>query len=187
MRQLGGPGVVYVRSRKRCDELAELLAAYGVPAAAYHAGLDQRTEIQDRFMRNELSVIVATVAFGMGVDKPDIRFIVHCGLPGSVEGYYQEIGRAGRDGAPAHCVLLYTEGDSRTLLRLTAQDQISVESVRTAYATIRQALGTQAHGPRAALTHRRCPALDPDARRASCSACWSRPASSGATTTSRRR
>ena len=147
LRQLGGPGVVYVRSRKRCDELAELLAAYGVPAAAYHAGLDQRTEIQDRFMRNELAVIVATVAFGMGVDKPDIRFIVHCGLPGSVEGYYQEIGRAGRDGAPAHCVLLYTEGDSRTLLRLTAQDQVSVESVRTAYATIRQALGTHAIGP----------------------------------------
>ncbi len=147
LRQLGGPGVVYVRSRKRCDELAELLAAYGVPAAAYHAGLDRRTEIQDRFMRNELSVIVATVAFGMGVDKPAIRFIVHCGLPGSVEAYYQEIGRAGRDGASAHCVLLYTEGDSRTLLRLTAQDQVSVESVRTAYATIRQTLGTHAIGP----------------------------------------
>ncbi|MFO1130385.1 MAG: RecQ family ATP-dependent DNA helicase, partial [Hyphomicrobiales bacterium] len=147
LRQLGGPGVVYVRSRKRCDELAELLAAYGVPAAAYHAGLDHRTEIQDRFMRNELSVIVATVAFGMGVDKPDIRFIVHCGLPGSVEGYYQEIGRAGRDGAAAHCILLYTEGDSRTLLRLAAQDQVSGESVRTAYAAIRQALGTQAIGP----------------------------------------
>lgn len=147
LRQLGGPGVVYVRSRKRCDELAELLAAFGVPAASYHAGLDQRNEIQDRFMRNELAVIVATVAFGMGVDKPDIRFIVHCGLPGSVEGYYQEIGRAGRDGAPAHCVLLYTEGDSRTLLRLAAQDQVSVESVRTAYAAVRQALGTQEIGP----------------------------------------
>ncbi len=147
LRQLGGPGVVYVRSRKRCDELAELLAAYGVPAAAYHAGLDQRAEIQDRFMRNELAVIVATVAFGMGVDKPDIRFIVHCGLPASVEGYYQEIGRAGRDGALAHCVLLYTEGDSRTLLRLAAQDQVSVESVRTAYAAIRQALGAQSIGP----------------------------------------
>ncbi len=147
LRELSGPGVVYVRSRKRCDELAELLAAYGVPAAAYHAGLDQRAEIQDRFMRNELAVIVATVAFGMGVDKPDIRFIVHCGLPSSVEGYYQEIGRAGRDGALSHCVLLYTEGDGRTLLRLAAQDQITVETVRTAYSTIRQAIGMQGAGP----------------------------------------
>ncbi len=147
LRQLGGPGVVYVRSRKRCDELAELLGGYGVPAAAYHAGLEQRGEIQDRFMRNELSVIVATVAFGMGVDKPDIRFIVHCGLPNSVEGYYQEIGRAGRDGQPAHCVLLYSEGDSRTLLRLAAQGEVTVENVRTAYTAVRQALAARTIGP----------------------------------------
>jgi ATP-dependent DNA helicase RecQ len=160
LRQLGGPGVVYVRSRKRCDELAELLTTYGVPAAAYHAGLDRRSEIQDRFMRNELAVIVATVAFGMGVDKSDIRFIVHCGLPNSIEGYYQEIGRAGRDGRPAHCVLLYSGGDSRALLRLAAQGQVTVESVRTAYAAVRQALGTHASGPVS-------PAVIADALRAS--------------------
>jgi ATP-dependent DNA helicase RecQ len=147
LRQLPGPGVVYVRSRKRCDELAEMLSAYGVAAAAYHAGLEKRTEIQDRFMRNELAVIIATVAFGMGVDKPDIRFIVHCGLPNSIEGYYQEIGRAGRDGQPASCVLIYSEGDSRTLLRLAAQGQVTTESVRAAYSAVRQALGTQTTGP----------------------------------------
>jgi ATP-dependent DNA helicase RecQ len=147
LRQLSGAGVVYVRSRKRCDELAELLVAYGVRAAAYHAGLSDRSEVQDRFMRNELAVIVATVAFGMGVDKPDIRFIVHCGLPNSVEGYYQEIGRAGRDGQTAHCILLYNEGDSRTLLRLAAGSQVAVESVRKAYAAVRKALGGNATGP----------------------------------------
>ena len=154
LRQLGGPGVVYVRSRKRCDELAELLAAYGVPAAAYHAGLEQRSEIQDRFMRNELSVIVATVAFGMGVDKSDIRFIVHCGLPNSIEGYYQEIGRAAATAQPAHCVLSYSEGDSRTLLRLADQGQVTVESVRTAYTAVRQALGAHARSVRCRATPR---------------------------------
>ena len=141
LRQLPAPGIVYARSRKRCDELAHFLAGYGVPAAAYHAGLQDRAAIQDRFMRNELAVIVATVAFGMGVDKPDIRFIIHCGLPSSVEGYYQEIGRAGRDGAASHCVLLYSEGDRTALARLAAQDQTTPERVAAAYTAVRQALG----------------------------------------------
>jgi RecQ family ATP-dependent DNA helicase len=146
LRRLPAPGIVYVRSRKRCDELAQVLAAYGVPASAYHAGLQDRAAIQDRFMRNELAVIVATVAFGMGVDKPDIRFIVHCGLPSSVEGYYQEIGRAGRDGEMSHCLLLYTEGERTALARLAARDRVGEESVRTVYAAVRAALGGAATG-----------------------------------------
>lgn len=146
LRQLPAPGIIYARSRKRCDELAQFLVGYGVAAAAYHAGLEERTAVQERFRRNDLAVIVATVAFGMGVDKPDIRFIVHCGLPSSVEGYYQEIGRAGRDGAISHCVLLYSEGDRATLARLSAQDQVTAERVAAAYAAIRQALGDESGG-----------------------------------------
>jgi DNA topoisomerase-3 len=108
------PAIVYAPTRKEADALGELLQER-FPAAAYHAGMttSSRERVQTRFLGGDLQVIVATIAFGMGVDKPDIRTVIHTGLPGSVEGYYQEIGRAGRDGKPSRAVLLHAFADRR--------------------------------------------------------------------------
>ena len=109
----GCSGVIYRTSRKSVEETADMLRRNGVPAQAYHAGLaaEMRTQIQDDFIKDRIPVIVATVAFGMGIDKPDVRYVVHYDLPKTVEGYYQETGRAGRDGDASRCLLLYSAGD----------------------------------------------------------------------------
>ena len=105
--------IIYCFSRKETENLAADLTSNGIPAMPYHAGLDSsvRRSTQEQFIRDEMAVIVATIAFGMGIDKPDVRLVVHYNLPKTVEGYYQETGRAGRDGLPSECVLFYTFGD----------------------------------------------------------------------------
>jgi ATP-dependent DNA helicase RecQ len=112
----GQAGIVYALSRKRVEEIAGKLQEQGMAAAAYHAGQPaaRRGEVQEGFLRDELQVVVATVAFGMGIDKPDVRFVVHYDLPRHIEGYYQETGRAGRDGLPADALLLYGAQDIAT-------------------------------------------------------------------------
>ncbi|MFN8486526.1 MAG: RecQ family ATP-dependent DNA helicase [Caldilineaceae bacterium] len=137
---LTGSGIVYGRTRQRCEELAELLRRHGVNADHYHAGISNRAEMQERFMAGKTQVMVATIAFGMGIDKADIHFIIHYGLPDSVEAYYQEIGRAGRDGQPAHCVLLYSTSDKAMLTSHAKEDILEIEFLRNVYRVVRSRL-----------------------------------------------
>lgn len=146
-QQLEGSGIVYAGTRRRCEEIATLLRGQGVDATHYHAGIPNRALVQDRFMRGETRIIVATVAFGMGVDKPDIRFIIHYGPPDSVETYYQEAGRAGRDGEPAHCILLYSHSDKAVLTRHANMDAIPVEFLRQVYGSVRSRLNGRRTAP----------------------------------------
>nr|WP_321242930.1 DNA helicase RecQ [uncultured Tolumonas sp.] len=112
-KQAGQCGIVYCTSRKRTEEVADLLKVRNYRAACYHAGLpsDQRAAVQDAFIRDDLDIVVATVAFGMGIDKPNVRFVVHYDIPKNIEAYYQETGRAGRDGLPAEALLLFDPAD----------------------------------------------------------------------------
>jgi ATP-dependent DNA helicase RecQ len=135
-----GSGIVYVRSREGCEEVAEFLRRRcRVNAVHYHAGMerDEREAAQDAFISGRARVVAATVAFGMGIDKPDVRFIVHFQLPGSLEAYAQESGRAGRDGKPSRCVLFVSMADASALRRHVSQDELSIETLRAVYAAAR--------------------------------------------------
>jgi ATP-dependent DNA helicase RecQ len=138
IRKARGTGIVYVRSRKKTREIAQLLQQQKISADFYHAGLatDVRSQKQDKWMSGEIRVIVATNAFGMGIDKPDVRFVIHLDLPDSLEAYFQEAGRAGRDGLKSVAVLLYNNTDKRRLHKMVTDSFPVIEIIRSVYNSV---------------------------------------------------
>jgi ATP-dependent DNA helicase RecQ len=142
-QETAGAGIVYANSRDRCEQLAALLNKQRISAAYYHAGLDRdaRRTTQESFMLGRTRVMVATVAFGMGVDKSNVRFVVHFTLPESLEAYTQEAGRAGRDGKPSRCALLIAPSDKANLNRWLRQNQVTLPDVRDTYRALKARIG----------------------------------------------
>lgn len=129
----GKSGIIYCLSRKKVEEIAEVLSINGIRALPYHAGLDAKTraDTQDKFLMEDVEVIVATIAFGMGIDKPDVRYVIHHDIPKSMEGYYQETGRAGRDGGEGHCLAFYSEKDIEKLTKFMKDKPVSEREIGT--------------------------------------------------------
>jgi ATP-dependent DNA helicase RecQ len=146
-QEIEGSGIVYATSRKRCEKLAQLLRDAGISAIHYHAGIQDRAAAQERFMSGTARIVVATIAFGMGIDKADVRFVIHYDPPKTLESYFQEAGRAGRDGLPAHCILLHTPSDETRLARLARQDILGKEDLGAVHTAIQHRLGIHGMGP----------------------------------------
>lgn len=127
----GKAGIIYCLSRKKVEEISEVLSINGIKSLPYHAGLDPKTraDTQDKFLMEDIDVIVATIAFGMGIDKPDVRYVIHHDIPKSMEGYYQETGRAGRDGGEGYCLAFYSDKDVEKLTKFMKDKPVSEKEI----------------------------------------------------------